>query len=149
MRKIHPIDFVGNIVHILTATSSMNKNIAAVAGKAMRLMEAEAWSLILDESFFKTVKLRSSKNIQRINFKVVGGIAGLAMTKEIPVNVANVSLNRHFDKNIDGFRDLRIISLIYAPLKIKDRAVGVLRFFRYFLLFGFAYAHMVLFLSGR
>jgi diguanylate cyclase (GGDEF)-like protein len=129
MPKSHPIEFLGNIACILSAASSINKNIAAVAGKARVIAEAEEWSLLLDESFFKTVRLRSSKNIQKVNSSVAGGITGLTMTEAMPVNVPDISLHRQFDKKTDGFHDLRIQSLICAPLRIKERAVGVLRFF--------------------
>lgn len=128
MHKIDPIASLGNIARIITETSSINKSLAAVAGKALPLAGAEAWSLLLEESFFKTLRLRSSKNIQKINFEVPGGIAGLAMTKETAINVADIARNKYFDKNIDGFRGLRIKSLICVPLKIKDRTVGALRF---------------------
>ena len=129
MPKSHPIEFLGSIARILSASSSINKNIAAVAEKAGTIAEAEEWSLLFDESFFKTVKLRSSKNIQKVNISAMRGIAGLTMTKAITVNVPDVSLHSHFDKKTDGFRDLRIRSLLCAPLRIKDRTVGVLRFF--------------------
>lgn len=128
MHKIKPIASLGNIARIIPETPSINKSLAAVAAMALPLAKAEACSLLLEESFFKTLKLRSSKNIRKINFEAPGGIAGLAMTKERAINVADISLNKHFDENIDGFRGLRIKSLICIPLKIKERTVGALRF---------------------
>lgn len=122
------LTFYDNITRNLTAVSVLNKNLNTIMEKVKTLTGSEAASLLLnDEPFFKIIPIRTSTKIQKIVFKKGVGIAGIVLDKGIPLAVHNVEKDKRFNKSIDKFSLLKIKSIICAPLKIKDRRLGVLR----------------------
>ncbi len=120
--------FFDHITRNLTATSNLNKSLTSLMEKVKIMTGAKACSLLLiDEPFLEMIPLQRSKKIQKFRFKKGVGIAGCVLEKGIPLNIQDVMKDSRFDKKIDNFSNLKVKSLMCAPLKIKDRVVGVLR----------------------
>ena len=128
MHNNHLIDFFDEITKILAAASDLNKSLVSVMRKIKTFMGAEAWSLlIIDEPFFKTIALKKSVNIKKFRYQTGTGITGWVLEKGVPLIIQDVSKDLRFNKHADGFQKLKVKSLICAPLKVKDRPVGILR----------------------
>ncbi len=122
------LKFYDKTTRNLTAISDVNKNLISLMEKIKVLTGAAGWSLLLnDEPFLEIIPLRTSKKIQKFRFKKGIGIAGCVLEKGIPFNVPDVLKDTCFNKKADNFSNLKVKSLMCAPLKIKDRVVGVLR----------------------
>jgi diguanylate cyclase (GGDEF)-like protein len=122
------LDFYDENTRNLTAVSVLTKKLNSIMEKVKTLTGAEAVSLLLnDEPFFKIIPIRTSSKIQKSVFKKGVGIAGIVLYKGITLAIKDVGKDKRFNKTIDKFSTLKIKSLICAPLKIKDRGLGVLR----------------------
>ena len=122
------MDFYDENTRNLTAVSVLTKKLNSIMEKVKTLTGAEAVSLLLnDEPFFKIIPIRTSSKIQKSVFKKGVGIAGIVLYKGITLAIKDVGKDKRFNKTIDKFSTLKIKSLICAPLKIKDRGLGVLR----------------------
>ena len=122
------LKFHDDISKNLAETFELKKSLNSMMEKTKSLAKAEAWSLLLnDDPFFKIIPLRPSKKIQKIHFEKGVGLAGWVLEKNIKVTVQNVAKDKRFNKIIDGFSGLRIESLMCAPVRVKDRVLGVIR----------------------
>ncbi len=122
------IDFFNEITNILTTASDLNKSLNSILKKTKTITSAEAWSLlIVNDLFFKTISLKASMNIRKFRFKADRGITGWVLEKGLPLIIQDVSEDVRFDRQADGFQKLKIKSLIYVPLKVQGRLVGILR----------------------
>lgn len=122
------IDFFNEITNILTTASDLNKSLTSILKKTKAVTGAEAWSLlIIDEPFFKAVSLKTSMNIKKFGSKAGKSITGWVLEKALPLIIQDVSKDMRFNKQVDGFQELKIESLIYVPLKVQCRLVGILR----------------------
>jgi len=128
MHKIFPIDLFDEITNILATNPDLNKTLASVMQKAKKATSAGAWSLVIgDGPFFKMASLKTSRNIRKLKPGTATGISGWVMKHGAPVIVQDVLKDRRFDGEADGFLNLKIKSLMCAPIKVRDKCVGVLR----------------------
>ena len=122
------LKFHDDISKNLAEEFELKKVLTSIMEKTKTLTKAESWSIILDDDpFFDIIPLRTSKKIQKVNLDKGVGIAGWVLEKSIPVIVPNVSKDKLFNKKIDSSAGLEIDSLMYAPLRIKERVAGVVR----------------------
>ncbi len=122
------LKFFNDMTQLMTDTSSLSQILSPMMEKVKAITRVTAWSLLYnDEPFFDIVKFRTSKKIRKFRFKKGVGIAGWVLEKNLPLIVQDVQKDKRYNKEADKFSDLNICSFICAPLKIKDRIVGVLR----------------------
>ena len=122
------LHFYHDLIHTSASTIDIRKSLNSILEKTKKMTGARACSLLLnDEHIIETVPLRRSKKINRFMFKKGGGIAGWVLDKGIPLIVQDVRKDKRFRKSIDDFSGIKINSLLCAPLKIRNRVVGVLR----------------------
>ena len=98
---------------------------------AMRVMEAEAGSLILldqlkDELVIKVATGPKAQEAQGIRFPKDYGIAGWVFQKAQPKIVSDVQQDKHFFKDIDQSTGFKTQSILAAPLQVKGEIIGVL-----------------------
>jgi diguanylate cyclase (GGDEF)-like protein len=116
------------IAKIFAAATDLNENFSAIMKRVKAATGAKAWSLQLaDEPFLKTIALKVPGNIQKLSFKASDGISGHVLKKGIPLIVHDALEDKRFHRETDGFKRMKIKSLLCVPLKIKSRTVGVLR----------------------
>lgn len=116
------------IARVLASSADLNKNFILVMKKVKATTGAKTWSLqLVDEPFLKTIAMKAPGNIQKLKLKVNDGISGQVLKKGIPLIVNNISKDRRFHSQSDGFKRMKIKSLLCVPLKVKGRTVGVLR----------------------
>lgn len=122
------LKFHDDISKNLAETFELKTSLTAMMEKTRVLAKAEAWSLLLnDDSLFKIIPLRPSKKIQITHLDEEVGIAGWVLEKRMQITVQNVQKDRRFNKKVDGFPGLRVKSLMCAPVRIKDKVLGVIR----------------------
>jgi diguanylate cyclase (GGDEF)-like protein len=122
------LGFFNDTNTILTSTADLNKILNSTMEKVKKITGAGAWSLLFnDEPFFDVVRFRSSKKLRKFRFQKGVGIAGWILEKDAPLIIKDVKKDKRYNKDVDKFSNLNIKSLICAPLKIKERVIGVLR----------------------
>ena len=113
---------------ILTSTADLTTMLNSMMEKVKKITDASAWSLLFnDEPFFDIVRFRTSKKLRKFRFQKGVGIAGWILEKNTPLIINDVKKDKRYNKEVDKFSNLNIKSLICAPLKIKERVIGVLR----------------------
>ncbi len=121
-------DYHNDIIETFTSDTKIKDNLHAILERTRKMTGASACSLLInDESIFEIIHLRTSKKINRFTFNQGVGIAGWTMKTGSPAIVHDVAKDRRFNKKADSFPNLKITSLLCAPLKMKDRIVGALR----------------------
>jgi diguanylate cyclase (GGDEF)-like protein len=122
------LSFFNDTNTILTSTSDLNKILNSMMEKVKKITDAGAWSLLFnDEPFFEIVRFRTSKKLRKFRFQKGVGIAGWILEKNTPLIINDVKKDKRYNKEVDKFSNLNIKSVICAPLKIKERVIGVLR----------------------
>ena len=121
-------DYHNDIIETFNSGSKIKDNLHAILEKTRKMTGASACSLLInDQSIFEIIHLRTSKKINRFSFNKGVGIVGWTMNTGSPVIVHDVAKDKRYNKKADSFPNLKITSLLCAPLKIKDRIVGILR----------------------
>ncbi|RJQ50082.1 MAG: sensor domain-containing diguanylate cyclase [Nitrospiraceae bacterium] len=122
------MDVLAQISGLFSASSDMSRNFTAVMKKVKAATGSGAWSLqLVDEPFLKTIALKSSGNIRKLRSRSGSGVLSLVLKKGAPLVVHDVSKDKRFHRQTDGFKNVKIRSLLCVPLKVKGRIVGVLR----------------------
>jgi diguanylate cyclase (GGDEF)-like protein len=122
------LSFFNDTNTILTSTADLNTILNAMMEKVKKITDSGAWSLLFnDEPFFEIVRFHTSKKLRKFRFRKGVGIAGWILEKNAPLIVNNGARDKRFNAEVDKFSNLKIKSLICAPLKIKERVIGVLR----------------------
>jgi diguanylate cyclase (GGDEF)-like protein len=126
--KEKEVEFHNDIIQTLSSATDIKKSLNSIMEKTRKMVRAKACSLIFnDEPLFEILPLRSSKKINRFKFNKRVGIAGWVIERGVPVIVPDVLKDKRYNKIADAFSNLKIRSLMYAPLKIRNRVIGVLR----------------------
>lgn len=126
--------FFEEITHILTGTFNVENILNMIMEKVKELIGAEAWSIILtdgvgDELIPEKMIKKRNKKIKKLNLRKGKSIAGWVARRGVPVIIPDVSRDRRFNKNIDMFHGMKVRSLLCAPVKVKDRIIGVFELF--------------------
>jgi diguanylate cyclase (GGDEF)-like protein len=126
--------FFEEITHILTSTYDVEGVLNMIMKKVRSLIGAEAWSIIIidgvgDEFVPERMLKRKSKKIRKLSLKDDKGIAGWVVKEGIPVMVSDVYKDRRFDRKTDIVDGIKVRSLLCAPIRIKDRIIGVSQLF--------------------
>jgi len=126
--------FFEEITNILTKDASIESIINMIMNKVKALIGAEAWSIVIidgvgDEYIPERMLKKGGKRIRRLDLKDGKGIAGLVANKGIPVMISDVSEDSNFDTEIDVAGNMKVRSLLCAPIKIKDKIIGVFQLF--------------------
>jgi len=126
--------FFEDLTNILTSTYDFEGVLNMIMNKVRSLIGVEAWSIIIiegagDEFIPERMLKRRSRKIRKIGLKDDRGIVGWVVKKGTPVMVSDVSRDKRFDRRIDAADGVKVRSLLCAPLRIKDRIIGVFQFF--------------------
>ncbi|OGS36383.1 MAG: hypothetical protein A2293_16810 [Elusimicrobia bacterium RIFOXYB2_FULL_49_7] len=96
---------------------------------AKQVTGAEAASAILveeDHLMFVAASGMNSHEIKRVRLERDEGIAGWVIKNQKSLNIADVSMDERFSTRADKSSGFLTKSILAVPLKIEDRAIGVL-----------------------
>jgi Nif-specific regulatory protein len=115
----------------LSATLDLDALLDLIADSACRILRAGASSILLidqetDTLFFKTASGEKREEVKKIRLKMGEGIAGWVAQKGEPLMVNSVQDEPRFAREISRMLDYSTRSVICAPLKIRDRVIGVI-----------------------
>ena len=128
MNRRKELAFYADIIKMSSSVTDARKGLNATLDTIRQMTGARACSLLFnDEPVFQVMPLAVSRKISKFTFSRSVGISGWVLEKGIPLTVHDVSQDRRFNAQADSFSNLKIRSLLCAPLKIKDRVVGILR----------------------
>jgi len=113
---------------ILTSSADLNSMLNSMMERVQKIAGAGAWSLLFnDEPLFEIVRFHTSKKLRKFRFRKGVGIAGWILEKNVPLIINNGARDKRYNREVDKFSNLTIKSLMCAPLKIRERVIGVLR----------------------
>jgi diguanylate cyclase (GGDEF)-like protein len=125
------VQFFESVGKTLTSPMDLNEILAAIMKKTKEMTNAESWSVFLvdeetgDIVFEKTDNKNVSK-VKKYRLKMGEGIAGWVAQEGIPVIVPDVSRDERFGSKFDKEVHFKTRSLMCAPIKSRDRVIGVL-----------------------
>jgi len=103
----------------------------AIMGAATELLRTETSSLMLldddtNELVFEVATGQAGAAIKELRVPADQGIAGWVLQHDQPVVVSDVSSDKRFYERIDQQSGFSTRSMLAVPIKIRDRAIGVI-----------------------
>lgn len=127
-RQENKIRYIDDISKMLITSSDINHSLPAIMDKTRIMTGAASCTVLLnDEILFQMISLRPSKKIIKLSIDSDKGLTGRVLSTGKPVAIADVSKDRRFSRKFDGIEGLKIRAFACAPLKFKNRVVGVIR----------------------
>jgi diguanylate cyclase (GGDEF)-like protein len=116
------------ITDIFNSMDDIDKSLQAALRKLAAAVDAKGCSLVFnDEILFQTLPIRPSRRINRYRVKQKKGITGWVIENGIADSVEDVTKDSRFDAYADSVSGSSIQSLACAPVKLRNRTIGVLR----------------------
>ncbi|MCH6559324.1 GAF domain-containing protein, partial [candidate division KSB1 bacterium] len=115
---------------IINSTLELDALVRLVMEKAQSVMKAEASSVMLlndeGDSLECTVALGEvGEQVKKIQLKIGEGIAGWVALHGKPQIIPDVSNDPRFSSKTDSSTGFQTRSILAAPLKVKDKVIGV------------------------
>ena len=119
------------VVRLVNSSRDFEEVLRLTLEGAMRVMEAEAGSLILwdqlkDELVIKVASGPKGQEAQNQRFPMDKGIAGQVFQTGEPKIVSDVRQDEHFFENMDQKTGFMTQSILAVPLRIKEEILGIL-----------------------
>jgi len=130
-QKIKDLTSLIDVTSIITSTLDLDELMSLVMEKAQEVMHAEASSIMLLNEATGMLECHIAlgsareKVKDKIQLKLGQGIAGWVAQSGEAVIVPDVEADRRFFPEIDQSTGFRTRSILAAPLKVKDRVIGV------------------------
>ena len=130
-QKIKDLTSLIEVTSIITSTLDLEELMSLVMEKAQEVMHAEASSIMLlnKETGMLECQIALGKFQEevkdKIQLKVGQGIAGWVAQTGEAIIVPDVSADSRFFSDIDQSTGFTTRSILAAPLKIKDKVIGV------------------------
>lgn len=124
--KEKELDFFDKITKVFNSTSDMETSLDAIMNKAADMTGARAWLILLnDGTLLEVDPVRTSKKIRRLTSDKRTSLAGWVMKNSAPLIVQNVLKDKRYNKKVDKHPNIKLISLMCAPLIINHQVIGV------------------------
>jgi len=112
----------------------LDKLLEIIVADATQLIDCDGSSVILytqqnQELYFHTVldpRLETQKKLQGLKFSASNSIAGRIIATKQAVIIADVHQDNDFNPNVDNQTGAQTSSLMYAPIMIRERVIGIL-----------------------
>lgn len=130
-QKIKDLTSLIDVASIITSTLDLEELMSLVMEKAQEVMHAEASSIMLlnEETGILECQIAlgsvQEKVKEKIQLKLGQGIAGWVAQTGEAIIVPDVSSDNRFFSEIDESTGFQTRSILAAPLKVKDRVIGV------------------------
>lgn len=127
-RQEKKIRFIDDISKMLITSSDINHSLPAIMDKTRVMTGAASCTVLLnDEILFQMISLRPSNKIIKLSIDSDEGLSGWVLSTGKSLVIADVSKDKRFIRKFDGIKNLKIKSVACAPLRFKNRVVGVIR----------------------
>jgi diguanylate cyclase (GGDEF)-like protein len=124
------IEFFEEINRMLTSSQDLNKTLVTIMKRLREVTRAEAWSIYLVDDLTGALVLektggRVSKGGKPLKLSP-DEVAGWVASNGEPVVVGNVSRDKRFSSTAPMLKRMGVKSIMCAPVRVKDRVLGVL-----------------------
>ncbi|OQX87980.1 hypothetical protein B6D60_02785 [candidate division KSB1 bacterium 4484_87] len=130
-QKINDLTSLIDVTSIITSTLDLDELMSLVMEKAQEVMHAEASSIMLlnEDTGLLECEIAlgkvQDKVKNKIQLKIGQGIAGWVAQTGEAIIVPDVSSDSRFFSDIDQNTGFQTRSILAAPLKVKDKVIGV------------------------
>ena len=116
---------------LLTSTHSLDDILELIMEKASQLIEAQNWSLLLQdpetgELTFTIVKGDNKEMLEGVRLKPSDSIASHVTETGVPEIMSNVKDDKRFNPDIDKITGFITESIVCVPLNVHDKTLGVI-----------------------
>ncbi len=128
--KVHDLSSLIEVSIIINSTLDLDELIELVMEKAQAVMKAEASSVMLINEEQNTLECAVAlgevgDQVKKMRLQMGEGIAGWVAQHGEPQIVPDVDSDARFSAKMDQSTGFRTRSILAAPLKVKDRVIGV------------------------
>lgn len=128
--KVENLASLIDVSIIINSTLDLDKLIGLVMEKAQSVMKAEASSLMLINAEKNVLECQVAlgevgDQVKKMQLKLGEGIAGWVAVHGVPQIVPDVLKDSRFYSQIDKTTGFKTRSILAAPLKVKDKLIGV------------------------
>lgn len=128
--KVSDLSSLIEISIIINSTLELDDLVRLVMEKAQSVMKAEASSVMLINPDGKSLECTLAlgevgDQIKKMQLKMGEGIAGWVASQGKPQIVSDVAADPRFSSKMDSSTGFQTRSILAAPLKVKDRVIGV------------------------
>jgi len=128
--KILRLSTLMDITNVINSTWDLRRLLNLIMELAAKVMKAEISSLILidkniNELVYEVVIGEKGKGLKQFRLKMEEGIPGWVVKKGQPLLIPDMEKDTRISKHLIEKIDLHGRSVLCAPLKIKDRVIGV------------------------
>lgn len=129
--KTERLSLLSHLGQILNSTLDQQEVRRRAIGAATQLMKAEVGSLLLidgerNQLYFEVALGNQEETIKKITLNIGEGIAGWVAQNGAPLIVNAPEKDPRFFKGVDERTEFKTRNLICVPVKVKERAIGVL-----------------------
>ncbi|HID61363.1 MAG TPA: GAF domain-containing protein, partial [Anaerolineae bacterium] len=130
-KRARELALLNEVSLAITSVLDIDQVLTLIMSKASELLGAEAGSVLLrdgesGELVFSTCVGERSELLRGRRFPLDRGVAGWAVRRGEPALVADVSQDERFYEEFDAATGFHTRSLICAPLKVREKVIGVL-----------------------
>lgn len=129
-KKIHDLNSLIEVSAIISSTLDLEEVMNLVMEKAQAVMNAEASSVMLVNERTGLLECEIAlgsvrEKLKHIELQRGQGIAGWVVAHDEAVIVPDVSQDSRFYSDVDQSTGFKTRSILAAPLKVKDKVIGV------------------------
>ncbi len=129
-KKIHDLNSLIEVSAIISSTLDLEEVMNLVMEKAQAVMNAEASSVMLVNERTGLLECEIAlgsvrEKLKHIELQLGQGIAGWVVAHDEAVIVPDVDRDSRFYSEVDQSTGFKTRSILAAPLKVKDKVIGV------------------------
>ena len=130
-RMLQKMERLMEINITLSSTLELSQVLDLIIAKAVEMLEAEAGSILLynkekDCLYFSASTSADSEMLAEIPVPLTDSLAGAIFAKNLPLVVNNVDKDIRHNSSVAAQINFRTHSLLGVPMRIQNRAMGVL-----------------------
>lgn len=128
--KVDALSSLIDVSIIINSTLDLDKLMVMVMEKAQNVMKAEASSVMIINAEKNVLECpvalgEVGEKVKKIELPMDKGIVGWVVTHGEPLNVPDAYDDPRFNPKVDEETGFRTRSILAAPLKVKDKTIGV------------------------
>lgn len=125
------LGFLEEMQKVLGSSNDIEEILVMIMRRTKELTRAEAWSIIFleeatGELYFQKTNGRIKKELKKLRLKVGEGVAGWVAEHGMPVVIPDACKDKRFLSKFDRICRFKTKSIMCAPVKIKDKTIGVI-----------------------
>src|SRR3954453_10906967 len=131
-RQLQEVAIFNDVAKALTSSLNLDSILQTIMDKMAEFFRPDTWSLLMvdeqkDELYFAIAVGDAAETLKTVRLKVGEGIAGWVAKHGESLIVPDVYTDPRFAKRIDEMTKWQTRSMIWGPLKSKNRVLGVIQ----------------------